>query len=801
MFVGGCDWGKGMEENTSKAYIQPANALLSSPRGTANGAGSPLFVINLCASMAPVQLAGKSLPGLDSYRLYQVSRVEDGRTRYRLRLGFFISQQAADAVLATVRKDYATAFTACLSDEDRRFTRGYVPDTATAARPRPVAVVAQTPPPPAVAKQTTPVAARAPAPTAPTLAKQTAPAVQSKPALSSSPATTSIKSAAAPAPSAKQTTPAVQSKPAPSSSPAAATAKSAAPVIPAKPAPAREAASVAAPAKVKPADVKKIEVQAADTGDLIDDLEIELTWETESPLSVSAPPHAQAPGAKSPKSPDQSDINEIEMSWARPSLPTALAGMPAKAAASAASASAATNAVRTPVAPKTIPAGLKAEPAIKSKPAEKTPPAAKAVPELKNPPVAVKASAPVKLELESTGIFAAASKHQAPAPAAQARPFHVGKGIDIPKVNLSLQQEAAAAVAKPTKPAAAAVAAKQAAEKPVQQKAVTPAARAAEPSKKETNPKEPAASASKAAPASQGAPQPRVNTPPAPSLQTRPAAGPLPPRIAALPDLDSTQTIRALTNAELKDDVQEKWFAIQLAISEQPVNLDAMPHLDIFEAYRLYSVASAGSGKIVHSLRLGFFREAVSAEAVSGYLKTFFPTPSVLRISAAEQLRFKDAPPQKAPAAAETKNDSKVIDLNHARDRAAKPTTLTIPTVTMEVAPQQSDDDGDRSPTGAYRLGALSAAASRKSGATGTYKMLNPTLKPAAKSAGPATKRSVSVKPNAASQSGRYKSPSKKSLQDQLLDEAREVELSESGIRRLPKNDSLLSRLVDKLKK
>ena len=45
-----------------------------------------------------------------------------------------------------------------------------------------------------------------------------------------------------------------------------------------------------------------------------------------------------------------------------------------------------------------------------------------------------------------------------------------------------------------------------------------------------------------------------------------------------LPDLDSTQTIRALTSDELNDDSQEKCFAIQLAASEQPVNLDAMPH-------------------------------------------------------------------------------------------------------------------------------------------------------------------------------------------------------------------------------
>jgi hypothetical protein len=41
----------------------------------------------------------------------------------------------------------------------------------------------------------------------------------------------------------------------------------------------------------------------------------------------------------------------------------------------------------------------------------------------------------------------------------------------------------------------------------------------------------------------------------------------------------------------------------------------------------------------------------------------------------------------------------------------------------------------------------------------------------------------------------------KKSLQEQLLDEAREVQLSESAIRKLPKSDSLLSRLVGKLTK
>ncbi len=48
---------------------------------------------------------------------------------------------------------------------------------------------------------------------------------------------------------------------------------------------------------------------------------------------------------------------------------------------------------------------------------------------------------------------------------------------------------------------------------------------------------------------------------------------------------------------------------------------------------------------------------------------------------------------------------------------------------------------------------------------------------------------------------GKYKTLPRKSLSEQLLDEAREVELSQSGIRKLPKNHSLLSKLVGKLTK
>ncbi|MDY6944221.1 MAG: hypothetical protein SXG53_00760 [Pseudomonadota bacterium] len=373
-------------------------------------------------------------------------------------------------------------------------------------------------------------------------------------------------------------------------------------------------------------------------------------------------------------------------------------------------------------------------------------------------------------------------------------PYHVGKGMkieDVEDFELDLYED------KPAAARSAPPAAKNGA-------AAKPAAKPAAPvAKKNEPPAKPAAAAAArpAAPVAKQVP---------PSLVVRESS-------QAHPNLDSTQTIRALTNEELSDAAQEKWFAIQLAASEQPVNLDTMPHLDIFEAYSLYSVATAGSGKIIHSLRLGFFKEAVSAEAVTGYLKTFFASPSVLRISVAEQARFKDAPqPRRAEAVEEPK--SNVVDLNNARNRPP-----VVPTITMEVDPSATGSFRPNA-TGAFRPGATGAlnsatgtfkpgaTAAFKPNATGAFKpnatgsfKLNSTgvhkaldSKVAAKSAGPATKRSEPTR-SSPSATGKNKML-KKSLADELLEEAREVELSESGIRKLPQSNSLLSRLLGKKK-
>jgi hypothetical protein len=731
VFSGATGRGSNVEDNTSKVYVEPERSQppLVSPNA---GSGTQLFVINLCASIAPVSTTGRNIPGLENYKLYQVARVEDGRTRHRLRLGFFTNEAHAERVLTVVRQQYPTAFTASLSDEDRRFTRGYLPASTPAPAARPAVAVVNTPPP--------------------------------------APAAAATASKAAPAP--------VVAAPAPKAAPAPVVATYVA-------GPAQTAAK---PAAAKPAQPAKPVARAPS------DEIVEMTWEPDEETK------AAVTSASLPKIKALTEAAGLdEMSWNDDPAPAPVAAAPAPAPPKAKEPLAAgllsgkfaaldTSKLKI----KTSPAPA---PAVTSKAA--TPPAPVAVPPKLDPAASVRVPALTFSDPAPTPAAAQKSK-------ASDEPYHVGKGLNIAEVDafeLDLYDEPQAKAAAPVpavtnkaaaaKPSAAAL--KPAAAKPTP--AAPPIAKKAEPPAKPAAP----AVANKVAP---------------------PAPKQVPPALVrdsshAHPNLDSTQTIRALTNEELSEHTQDKWFAIQLAASELPVNLDTMPHLDIFEAYRLYSVATAGSGKIVHSLRLGFFKEAVSAEAVTGYLKTFFASPTVLRISAAEQTRFKDAPQPRRAEPEESKNN--VVELNNARANRAP----VVPTVTMEV---------DTSATGAFRPNATggfrpnatgslnSATGTFKPGATGAFKpnatgafkanatgafKLNSTgvhkaldSKIAAKSAAPATKRS---EPTRTSNTGKHKNL-KKSLAEELMEEAREVELSESGVRKLPQNSSLLSRLLGKKK-
>jgi len=109
-----------------------------------------------------------------------------------------------------------------------------------------------------------------------------------------------------------------------------------------------------------------------------------------------------------------------------------------------------------------------------------------------------------------------------------------------------------------------------------------------------------------------------------------------------LESLESTQTMRALTPMELEDNEASRWFVIQLAVADRAFDPDAVPNLDIFSEYRLYSVAGPDEGRVAHSLRLGFFREEIGAVAVASYLAAYWDNPTIKRVSVAERERFGD---------------------------------------------------------------------------------------------------------------------------------------------------------------
>ena len=72
----------------------------------------PLHVITLLSSTAPVTLRPLTAPTLAGLAVFRSRRVEDGRERFRLHLGYFGSVAEAERVLPIVRETYPTAFVA-----------------------------------------------------------------------------------------------------------------------------------------------------------------------------------------------------------------------------------------------------------------------------------------------------------------------------------------------------------------------------------------------------------------------------------------------------------------------------------------------------------------------------------------------------------------------------------------------------------------------------------------------------------------------------------------------------------------
>src|SRR3954465_6202549 len=80
---------------------------LTRPTGAAAKGG---YVINLTSSTTPMALSQPKDPTLAQYTFFVSRRLEDGRERFRLHMGYFETMQAAEEMLAVVREVYPSAW-------------------------------------------------------------------------------------------------------------------------------------------------------------------------------------------------------------------------------------------------------------------------------------------------------------------------------------------------------------------------------------------------------------------------------------------------------------------------------------------------------------------------------------------------------------------------------------------------------------------------------------------------------------------------------------------------------------------
>ena len=139
-------------------------------RADGASADAPLHVITLLASTAPVPLRSLAAPELAGLAVFRSRRVEDGRERFRLHLGYFLSVAEAERVMPVVRETYPTAFVAVApqtglgSLDDTGVARFSILNPVEAAAPTVPPTAAIDMPAAAPVVQTSPVEPQAPPP-------------------------------------------------------------------------------------------------------------------------------------------------------------------------------------------------------------------------------------------------------------------------------------------------------------------------------------------------------------------------------------------------------------------------------------------------------------------------------------------------------------------------------------------------------------------------------------------------------------------------------------------------------------
>jgi hypothetical protein len=161
-------------------------------------------------------------------------------------------------------------------------------------------------------------------------------------------------------------------------------------------------------------------------------------------------------------------------------------------------------------------------------------------------------------------------------------------------------------------------------------------------------PARPAAAAGAGAPALEGAAVLRLLESARPATAARVAA-PAPPQAVVTRPLPAVPAPSAPPRAE------PALFAVQLLWSVQSIDMGKVPQLAIFSAYTLYGAEGNRDGRRWYGLRLGFFTDAVSAKQVAHYVRSEFPSVSVVPVSVRERARAGAATAKPMPAISSAK--------------------------------------------------------------------------------------------------------------------------------------------------
>jgi len=145
---------------------------------------------------------------------------------------------------------------------------------------------------------------------------------------------------------------------------------------------------------------------------------------------------------------------------------------------------------------------------------------------------------------------------------------------------------------------------------------------------------------------------------PAPALEaSKPDAAPL---VSAFAGLENEPEVRVVTPedtqtlTDIRIDAQNNappCFAVQLVWSVSPIDIAALPHLAIFDAYTLYNVEGNRQGRKWYGLRLGFFSDPNSATQVANYVRADYRAVAIVPVALKERDRAGGSAAMKASVA------------------------------------------------------------------------------------------------------------------------------------------------------